>query len=248
MERLYAGLGAVGIAAPCPAGEMRERVRQLLSAVRMGPEAVARLRITVSSGPCRDARSRGGRPNVLATLEPWTQPAPECYSRGVAVAISAHVRAPHPLYQVKSTSQAWSAWSRREADPSRAFDVLQYNVRGELTEGTFTNVFVVDAEGAVHTPSPQEGCLPGVTRGVVCGLARELGLGCVEGGVTSEMVATATEMFLTSSLCGIVPVYQAGKLAIGERSPGPRTRRITDAYAARLDSERAAGLDWSRDQ
>jgi branched-subunit amino acid aminotransferase/4-amino-4-deoxychorismate lyase len=48
---------------------------------------------------------------------------------------------------------------------------------------------------------------------------------------------TADEVFLTSSLRGLVPVVQIGAQRIGAGVPGLLTRRLTDAYTALVEQE-----------
>jgi branched-chain amino acid aminotransferase len=58
----------------------------------------------------------------------------------------------------------------------------------------------------VLTPPIDSGCLPGITRAVVIGLARKHGLACEEIQLERGDIENADEIFLTSSIRGPLPV------------------------------------------
>ncbi|MHC5039738.1 MAG: aminotransferase class IV [Planctomycetota bacterium] len=103
------------------------------------------------------------------------------------------------------------------------------NDAGRLCEGCYTNLFLVRS-GVVHTPSLEEGCLPGITRGAVLGLAGPSGIEIREGFLTGEDREGAEEAFLTNALMGVVPLTRWEDGVIGEGIPGPITRRLGGAY------------------
>lgn len=59
-------------------------------------------------------------------------------------------------------------------------EALFLNERGEVIEGSSTNVFWVRG-GVLHTPAPECGLLPGITREALISLAPELDLEVKEG-------------------------------------------------------------------
>jgi len=237
LQRLVRGLEQLRIPLPCMPEALLVWVRELIAAQ---PEiaASARLRITVTAGGSESGVRRVGPANVLITIDPWTPLPPATYERGVRVDVSAHRRAPHPLQTIKSTSYAASLWQRREARDPATFDVVQGNVDGCVAEGSFTNVFVADATGTLWTPATADGCLPGVTRAAVLELAGAAGLACREGAVPMAALRTEPEVFLTGSLCGIVPVRQVDETVRGPVTPGPVTQRLMAVYATRARQER----------
>jgi branched-subunit amino acid aminotransferase/4-amino-4-deoxychorismate lyase len=238
VARLQHNAAALGIDAQAAFGDAQGLAGQvqMLLAAEAEVARSARLRITMTRGVAT--------PTLLITLDAW-HPEP-AYANGVAIELSAQVRIAHPLHTIKSTSYAAHAWLRREATQVETFDVLQANDRGNLAEGSFNNVFVVDAAGVLRTPHPADGCLPGITRGVVLELAQELAAGSLrEGAVEAASLAAAREMFLTSSLNGIVPVRTLDRQALPQPCPGPVTVALRAAYAARIRAwvaAQAAGL------
>lgn len=86
-----------------------------------------------------------------------------------------------------------------------AYDVLMLGSRGQLCEGTFTNVFLVK-DNRVITPDLDSGILPGITRKNVINLCKSLGIVVEERWVEPSELYGADEIFLTHTSRGIVPV------------------------------------------
>jgi branched-chain amino acid aminotransferase len=100
------------------------------------------------------------------------------------------------------------------------------NTAGHVCEGATANVFLVKA-GILVTPSLDSGCLPGITRAVVMELAHKLGIPCEERRVWAAELDAADEMFLTSSIRGVMAVSRfGGKTLI----PGPVTGILNDVW------------------
>lgn len=80
------------------------------------------------------------------------------------------------------------------------FDCLLVNERGEITEGSFTNVFADFGEGLV-TPLLTCGLLPGVLREhlIATGQVRE-------GIIEAAAIRSAKHLYLGNSLRGLIPV------------------------------------------
>jgi branched-chain amino acid aminotransferase len=230
LARLFASLRALEIALPWKREQIQAQVRLLLEHGAPLP-ADARLRITVTRGA-------GGPPTMLLAVDSYV-PISGVYESGVSVVVSKHVRAPHPLHRVKSTSYAASQWLRREATAVGGMDALQFNIDGWLTEGSYTNVFVVDAMGVLRTPLPAEGCLKGIARNAVLTIATESQIPWSEGKIDRGTLESAREVFLTGSLVEILPVSQIGERRVGDGRPGSLTRALLVAYRAFVD--RATG-------
>ena len=97
------------------------------------------------------------------------------------------------LAGLKTTSYAENVRALRWAVERGATEAIFANTRGELCEGTGTNVFVV-VDGQVQTPPLSSGCLAGVTRGLVLELAD-----VCEADLPIDILRTADEVFLTST-------------------------------------------------
>ncbi len=237
LERLAAGLDRLAMPVAMSPAELRDAVQALVAADPAAAQ-LGRLRITVTRGTETHQAERPGTPTAVLTLDPWQEPEENhAGGPGVAIEVSPQMRVAHPLHCIKSTSYAWSTWQRREAQRPETFDVVQFNERGFLAEGSFTNVFLVDAAGVLRTPAPGDGCLPGITRGVGLELARIAAVPYREGEVDRATLQAASEAFLTASLRGILPVRSVDGHDLPAPCPGPVTALLRDAYAARVRQE-----------
>jgi len=113
-----------------------------------------------------------------------------------------------------------------EARKVGASEALLANTRGELCEGTGTNVFVA-RDGMLLTPPLLSGCLPGVTRALVL----EVVPGADEETLPMAVLDEADEVLLTSSTRDIQPLVALdGRPLPG--AAGPVARAAIAAFAA----------------
>ena len=172
--------------------------------------AVGRLRVTVTAG---------GATIVAAAAAPAV----------AAVATMVSVPWPRnersPLVAAKATGALDNVLAFEHAQSSGATEALFLNTRGEVCEGSRTNVFAV-RNGRLLTPPLSAGCLAGVTRALVL----EYG-DAVEASFAMADLLGASEVFLTSSLRGAQPVatIDGATIGTGER---PHTERVTRVLRA----------------
>lgn len=109
---------------------------------------------------------------------------------------------------------------------------LLLDEHGHVTETSTANIFIAK-NGVVLTPGTN--VLHGVTRQVVLELATSLGLETREVNLTANDVVAADEVFVTSSLSGLTAVSRVNSETIGSGKPGPVTKQLTTAFAARVE-------------
>jgi branched-subunit amino acid aminotransferase/4-amino-4-deoxychorismate lyase len=94
-------------------------------------------------------------------------------------------------------------------------------------------------DGAIATPPLSAGILRGTTRTRILALAARAGIPADEKTLEPEDLDDADEVFLSSSVRGVVPVTRVGTSAVGLGTPGPVTRRVRDLFEAAADAEAA---------
>jgi branched-chain amino acid aminotransferase len=119
-----------------------------------------------------------------------------------------------------------------------ADEAIRLGADGTVVEGATCNVFVVHG-GAIATPRLVDGALPGVTRARALECCAELGLDASQRSVAVSEVLAADEIFVTSSLRGIVGVTRLDGQAL---AIGPVTTRIAERYVQVMDALAAPGL------
>ena len=217
LKRLASSAATMGLELP-PPEDLRQAAADVLAASRV---VEGRLRITVTSGPgdYSSARPAGPATVIVAAEEaaPW--------SPHVAV-----VTVPWPRNErgatagVKTTAYAENVLALRRAHAAGAGEAIFANTRGELCEGTGTNVFLV-LEGRLVTPPLSVGCLAGVTRDLTLEIT-----GAVEETVPLSALAAATEAFLTSTTRNVHPISAVDGAPL-PTCPGPATIAARQAFA-----------------
>ena len=204
--------------------------------VRKGVDAVladrpewARLRITVTGGPSPYGSERGtAAPTVMVATgsmhawPPTTDVAVVPWVRNERAATAG----------LKTTSYADNVVALAWAKQRGADEAIFANTRGELCEGTGSNVFV-EQDGRLVTPPLTSGCLGGITR--------ELLLEWLPGEIEERalpigVLAEAGEAFITSTTRSVLAIRAVDGAALRE-SPGPLTRHAAEVFAERAGAD-----------
>jgi branched-subunit amino acid aminotransferase/4-amino-4-deoxychorismate lyase len=151
----------------------------------------------LSSGPTKFYK-RAGEGHVLVIVRSY-EPSKERMRAHVA---SFKRNSSSPLLRVKSLNYLENVLARREAQGDGCDEAIFLNERGDIAEGSSTNIFWV-RENVLYTPAVDCGLLPGITREALVSLAPEIGLNVVEGGFDLNEILSSDGAFLTNSLIGI---------------------------------------------
>ncbi|HXT16243.1 MAG TPA: branched-chain amino acid transaminase [Gemmatimonadaceae bacterium] len=120
-------------------------------------------------------------------------------------------------------------------------DALLFNAKGDISEGSGANLFIV-RDGTLITNDIGESILPGITRDTVLQIARDLNLPIVIRPMPLADVQTADEAFFCGTAVEVTPIREVDGRAVGDGQPGPMTQRIQrvfyDAVHGRLPQYR----------
>ncbi len=212
--------------------EIREALIKLCKR-NEAPEARIRLTLTrgIHSGGLHLA---GGTPSLIATAEPYTPHPPEKYEKGYSLVVSSIVHySKGALTGHKTLNYLPFLLTRDEAARAGADEALLLNELGNAAECSSANIFCVSS-GEIVTPDTGSGILPGVVRDVVISLARTEGITATERPLPLQELTSADEVFITSSLRGVMPVSRIGDSSFGPERPV--TEKMSRAYSAALDA------------
>jgi len=92
----------------------------------------------------------------------------------------------------------------------RLDEAFLLNQHGFLCESISSNIFVV-YDQQIYTPALSEGCIAGVMRNVVMGMAKSNGIPMVEAQINPEVLNEAEEVFITNATGGIRWVMGYGR-------------------------------------
>lgn len=96
---------------------------------------------------------------------------------------------------------------------------------GLLSEGTSSNVFLV-RQGVIYTPKRSSEILGGTTRELILELAAEAGIPYQEVDIRPEELATADEVWISSSTRGVMPVLNIDGEPVADGHKGPLWQRM----------------------
>ena len=129
--------------------------------------------------------------------------------------------------------------SKHDAEAEGFADALMLDYRGYIAEATGANIFMLLADGKLHTPEPD--CfLDGITKRTVMALAEARGYEIVQRHIKPEELAGASEVFLTGTAVEVTPVREIGEYSF---TPGDVTKTLMDDYDAEVRREVPATLN-----
>lgn len=236
LERLERSASLIGLTLPRSGRDWIGReVERTVTAAGNSESAI---RVTVTRGEGQIGIDPGlcAAPSLVVIVRALEPLPSQLYEEGVSVVLARTVRnSPRALDpNIKSGNFLNNILAKREAVAAGAFEAVMMNHEGCVAEASQSNVFAVLAETVV-TPGGGAGLLQGITRQLVLDLCREGGIAAVERDLFVGELYAADEVFLTSTLKGILPVIRIGRQTLGDGRPGPITRRLMELYAERAE-------------
>lgn len=248
LARLLRSLQVLRIPPPLPLDALHEAALDLL---RRNDMVDGFLRVVVSRGTCAyvslDPRVVTGGP-TLVMLTRGIEPPAEVASVATAApgqgtaeglrAVTASIRkTPVACLEsrVKSNNYLNGILARLQAIDAGVDEAILLDLDGHITEGSGDNVFAV-REGRLLTP-PALNILEGITRQTILALAPRVGLHPEVRELTPYDLYTADEVFLTSTVIGVLPILELDGRRIGSGARGPVAARLQALYEETVIAE-----------
>jgi branched-chain amino acid aminotransferase len=212
LARLHRSLAPLGI--EFDADTIRAAVDALM-ATEQARASPSWLRITVTGGSApMGTGAVGTRPTVIGAVAPMAPWPPT-----TDVVVAPWKRNEYgPTTGLKTISYADNVIAHRYARSQGAHEAVFANTRGQLCEGTGTNI-VLAVDGKLVTPPLSSGCLAGVTRELLLEWMPEI----EQRAVPVEALAVASEAFLTSTSRNVHPIRCVDRSELAA-APGPLTQ------------------------
>lgn len=220
LERLFSAGKIIGLKIPLSLEKLKKIV---LTTVEKNNFSDAYIRLTVTHG-------ERGNPTIAVLVKDFRIYAPRKSTWNCVIVQNVRQNEFSPLSRIKSLNYLTLLLARKEAESKGADEGILLNTKGEICEGTRTNIFVITENGVLNTPPIECGCLPGITRKAVIELAQSLKLEVREKRIKIEDLKKAKEIFLTNSLIGVMPVTKIDGRVISGGKPGPLTLKIQQVY------------------
>ena len=145
-----------------------------------------------------------------------------------------HPGSVNPL--IKANNLLNNALAMQEANRRGGEEGLMCNFRGELSECSQANFFMV-RDGVVLTPKSEAGLLEGITRAYIFDVGAEVGVEVREAVLMPADLETADEAFITSTTRELSPVTTIDGRPVGSGTPGPLTKALLDGYRRRAHGQ-----------
>jgi len=121
---------------------------------------------------------------------------------------------------IKSISLLPNVLAKQAARERGAKEAWFVDRDGQVTEGAFSNAWIVTKGGKVVTRPADNGILRGITRSVLIGVIKAQGLEFEERPFTVAEAQAAREAFLTSASQIVMPVVRIDDRPVGNGAPG----------------------------
>lgn len=238
MRRMRNSARLIDLALPFTDDELAANIRDTVGAAKLdGNQVYVRVLVTRGVGELTYDPKATPRPSWVIIVKPLPSPPAELYERGVRVVLVDVVRN-HPQSvnpAIKSNNLMNSALAAQQALKRGGFEAVMRNYRGELTECTQSNLFIVK-NGAALTPPLESGLLPGITREFVFEIGRDAGIDVREQVLRDDDLFAADEAFLTSTTREVLPIVAVDDRKIGNGTPGTVTLNLLNAFRSRACS------------
>ena len=170
---------------------------------------------------------QGLEPTIVMTVSPAKKVSPEEFEAGLSLMTHEDIR--WHRCDIKTVGLLASSLINQKAK-DLGFNDAVFVRNGVVTEGTFSNLFLIDQAGNLVTKDVGNFILCGITRNRILDLAQKSGIKVIEKSFGVDELLQAKEVFLSSSTLLIRPVTKIDSKPIGDGKAGNVTRKISELY------------------
>jgi len=231
IDRLYRSAHTIMLQIPKTKEEMVQIVLETLRKNNL-TDAYIRLVVTRGVGDLGVNPKKCSKPTIIVITDTISLHKGEAKEKGITAMLSWVKRDPvdATTHEIKSLNYLNSILAKIEANISGVDEAICLDKNGFICEGVAENIFILK-NGTIFTSPSYTGALPGITAEAVTKLARKLGYEVIEKNITPYELFNANEVFFTGTAAEIVPVREINKRQIGNGTPGPVTRKLTEEFS-----------------
>jgi branched-chain amino acid aminotransferase len=236
MRRLRRSAAALVLEVPFEDDELLRSIEVTMSAADIGPsdEAYVRVLLTRGVGELTYDLKATPEPTTVVIVKPFEPPPARVFNDGIRISfvdiLRNHPQSVNPA--IKSNNLLNNAMAMQSAYRRGGEEALMCNYRGELSECSQSNFFLVRG-GVALTPKTSAGLLDGVTRTFLFEVGNAVGVEVREDVLYPKDLETADEMFITSTTRELSPVVAVDDRVVGSGRPGPVTLTLLTGYRSR---------------
>ncbi len=227
LDRLERSLSELRIAMPMSRRALELVCHELLrrNGVRDG---LIYIQVTRGVAPRNHAFPADASPALVMTTKRMNFTGQAKFTDGVSV-----ITVPDQRWarrDIKTINLLPNCLAKQTATEAGAYEALQVDDEGNVTEGTSSNAWIVTGNGKLITRHLSDDILHGVTRRTILAIAAEEGVDFEERPFTVAEALAANEAFVTSATSFVTPVVRIDGKPVGDGVPGPLAQRLLAWY------------------
>jgi branched-chain amino acid aminotransferase len=237
INRMYESAKALAFADIPSDSFIKNAIVETLKANGMNHNAHIRLTLTrgekITSGMDPRLNQSG---SCLIVLAEWKPPVYDNSKGGMLVTSNIRRNSPQTLdSHIHHNNLLNNILAKIEANFAGADDALMLDLNGFVAETNACNVFMIKGD-ELHTPLPVA-CLPGITRGLVIKLARNLNIPVHERNISLVEMYNADVVFTTGTMGELTPVQSIDGRVVEQRNQSTFFEQLSKAFKALTENE-----------
>lgn len=214
MNRLKASARLIGRSVEPIADKLSADIKKLIE-INNKPEKNIKIVVTQLDNPS---------PNYAAYFIKSSYPGPEDYTNGVPTIL---LEAERENPNAKIVNRSFKELAAAALKKTGAYEALLVNEKGEITEGSRSNIFFVKSN-KVYT-SPKGSVLMGITRESMFELCSKLGIEMVEKPIDTGFLKEIDGLFMTGTSPKVLPIKSVDSMYYTSAS-NPIITKLMNAY------------------
>ncbi len=229
LDRMYDSAKAIDLKIPLSKEEMKNAIIETLKKNNL-KDAYIRPIVTRGEGDLGLDPRKCPKPTVIIITQEWGAMYGDLYEKGLtAVTVCIRRNAPEALPpNIKSMNYLNNILAKIEANVKGGDEAIILDVRGNVSEGSGDNIFIVKKNKIITPPTLNN--LKGITREATIELAIKEGIEVSEANIGLFDIYTADEIFVTGTAAEIAPITKVDGRVIGNGRPGKITKKLMLAF------------------
>ena len=229
--RLRASAQRIQLEVPFTDEQLAGWIDQTVAAAGEMGEAYIRVLLTRGVGELTYDPRATPNPTTVIIVKPLVEPPARVFENGINICrvdiLRNHPGSVNPL--IKANNLLNNALAMQEANRRGGEEGLMCNYRGELSECSQANFFMVRG-GAVLTPPSEAGLLEGITRAFTFEIGQEAGVEVRDEVLYPKDLETADEAFITGTTRELTPVTSIDGKPLGTGKVGAITKKLLATF------------------
>jgi branched-chain amino acid aminotransferase len=228
LERLCSAAKLLGI--PVSKQTLKKEIQSTLQRAN-NPESYIKVIVTRGRGKIGPQIDSSPSPSRIVIVQKLLAPSPLLYQKGAKATLLDIQEIPGgliPLKRLKVGSFLANVMVLKVAQERKKEEAILIDEKKRILEGGTSNVFIITKTNQLLTPPEDLNILKGITREKVIQIAKNIKITVNEEVFFKEDLFKAKEVFITSSIRGIMPISDID--GVGFQAPGPLTLRLMEKY------------------